>query len=66
MEFDIPEPQISRPLAGTCQHRWQNLETPFYQAQLCDLCKLYRYKAAQAADWEYRAPIPRVPTGENE
>ncbi len=63
MNFKFPEPAINKPLAGTCQHRWRKLESPFFQAQLCELCKLYRYKASQSADWEYRAPIPRVPVG---
>ena len=27
-------------------------------AQVCELCKLYRYKSNPTADWEYRAPIP--------
>ena len=27
-------------------------------AQVCELCRLFRYKAALTADWEYRAPIP--------
>jgi hypothetical protein len=61
MEFDFPKPQVTKPLAGTCHHRWLNLETPYYQAQVCEVCRLYRYKAAQAADLEYRAPIPRFP-----
>jgi hypothetical protein len=61
MNFNNPEAQATKPLAGTCHHRWKNLETPYYLAQLCELCKLYRYKAARAADWEYRAPIPRAP-----
>jgi len=32
-------------------------------AQVCAVCKLYRYKSSATADWEYRAPIPfgRVP-----
>ena len=51
---------MTKPLAGTCQHRWQKLESPFFQSQVCENCKLYRYKAAQSADWEYRAPIPRA------
>ncbi len=60
MNFEFPDPAVTKPLAGTCQHRWQKLESPLYQAQVCELCKLYRYKAAQSADWEYRAPIPRA------
>jgi hypothetical protein len=60
MRFDFSEPAVTKPLAGTCQHRWQKLESPFYQAQVCENCKLYRYKAGQSADWEYRAPIPRA------
>jgi hypothetical protein len=60
MNFESFDPAVNKPLAGTCQHRWQKLESPFFQAQVCELCKLYRYKAAQSADWEYRAPIPRA------
>lgn len=60
MNFEFTEPAATKPLAGTCQHRWQKLESPYFQAELCGTCKLYRYKAAQSADWEYRAPIPRA------
>jgi len=47
-----------KPLAGSCQHQWQNQESPFILAQVCSQCRLFRYKAALTADWEYRAPIP--------
>ncbi len=47
-----------KPLAGYCQHAWQPQESPYAIAQLCKYCKLFRYKATQTADWEYRAPIP--------
>jgi hypothetical protein len=47
-----------KPLAGTCHHQWQNQETPYAVAQLCAVCKLFRYKTSTTADWEYRAPIP--------
>jgi hypothetical protein len=55
-ESVVPEPQ--KPLAGMCQHQWRDQETPYVVAQLCDLCKLFRYKSSATADWEYRAPIP--------
>jgi hypothetical protein len=47
-----------KPLAGSCQHKWQNQESPYILAQVCALCRLFRYKPALTADWEYRAPIP--------
>jgi hypothetical protein len=47
-----------KPLAGSCAHQWQNQESPYILAQVCALCKLFRYKAGLTADWEYRAPIP--------
>ena len=47
-----------KPSAGSCLHQWQNQKTPYVLAQVCALCKLFRYKAALTADWEYRAPIP--------
>lgn len=47
-----------KPLAGSCQHKWKNQESPFLIAQVCPLCKLFRYKIGLTADWEYRAPIP--------
>lgn len=43
-----------------CEHKWLDQESPFLVAQVCNLCKLYRYKVAPSSDWEYRAPIPRV------
>lgn len=59
MEIDdsiLPERQ--KPLAGACHHIWQNQQGPFVVAQVCELCRLYRYKSSATADWEYRAPIP--------
>jgi hypothetical protein len=53
--MDIP---AVKPLAGSCQHQWQNQESPFILTQLCALCRLLRYKPGLTADWEYRAPIP--------
>jgi hypothetical protein len=47
-----------KPQAGSCQHQWQNQESPYLLAQVCPLCKLLRYKIGMTADWEYRAPIP--------
>jgi hypothetical protein len=47
-----------KPQAGNCKHEWQNQEGPFLVAQVCQLCKLFRYKTGLTADWEYRAPIP--------
>jgi len=55
------EPSVQppgKPLAGTCHHEWLDQETPYAVAQLCSLCKLFRYKTSTTADWEYRAPIP--------
>ncbi|HMD87429.1 MAG TPA: hypothetical protein VKO18_22295 [Terriglobia bacterium] len=52
----VPEPK--KPLAGACHHQWQNQGGPYVVAQVCELCKLYRYKSSATADWEYRAPIP--------
>ena len=51
-------PEATKPLAGTCHHRWQDQESPFVVAQVCSVCKLFRYKSGATADWEYRAPIP--------
>jgi len=51
-----------KPLAGSCTHVWQEQASPYVVAQVCVLCKLFRYKAALTADWEYRAPIPIVGT----
>lgn len=47
-----------KPLAGTCHHQWQDQGSPYAVAQLCAVCRLFRYKARATADWEYRAPIP--------
>jgi hypothetical protein len=47
-----------KPPAGSCQHKWQNQESPYMLAQVCSVCRLFRYKAGLTADWEYRAPIP--------
>jgi hypothetical protein len=57
---DIEIPVTDKPLAGTCQHEWQELKSPYLVAQICPYCRLFRYKAALGADWEFRAPIPRV------
>jgi hypothetical protein len=57
MEPNPPAVQ-KKPLAGECQHKWVNQESPYAAAQLCELCKLFRYKTGTTADWEYRAPIP--------
>jgi hypothetical protein len=51
-------PEQKKPLAGACHHQWQNQEAPYVVAQVCEVCKLYRYKCSPTADWEYRAPIP--------
>ncbi len=51
----LPE---GKPLAGNCAHRWRDQKSAYRVAQVCDLCKLFRYKTSLTADWEYRAPIP--------
>lgn len=51
-------PEQKKPLAGACRHQWQNQDGPYAVAQVCDVCKLFRYKSSTTADWEYRAPIP--------
>jgi hypothetical protein len=48
----------AKPFAGSCAHQWQNQRSQYILAQVCALCKLFRYKAGVTADWEYRAPIP--------
>jgi hypothetical protein len=58
MSIDGPQPESEKPLAGACAHEWVKTESPFSIAEVCKLCKLFRYKAAATADWEYRAPIP--------
>jgi len=60
------EPVQTKPLAGACQHQWQDQKSAYNVAQVCSLCKLFRYKAALTSDWEYRAPIPiaQAPPGE--
>lgn len=58
MKNDSDQPAEGKPLAGNCLHAWENLETSYVVAQVCKLCKLYRYKSSTTADWEYRAPIP--------
>lgn len=63
MNIKSDSPQAVKPLAGSCEHQWLNQESPFLIAQVCKLCKLYRYKVVQISDWEYRAPIPRVTYG---
>ena len=65
MKYDLPSEGNEKPFAGTCQHSWQDQEGPYFKAQFCVSCKLYRYKVRPQADWEYRAPIPiakRSPT----
>lgn len=56
-DFSLPAEE-EKPLAGYCQHVWQSQESPYLIAQLCQNCKLFRYKISLTADWEYRAPIP--------
>jgi hypothetical protein len=51
-------PVRERPLAGSCCHQWVDQESDYLVAQVCALCRLFRYKASVTADWEYRAPIP--------
>jgi len=51
-------PEQKKPLAGACHHQWQKQEGPYVVAQVCEICKLFRYKSGATADWEYRAPIP--------
>jgi hypothetical protein len=48
----------AKPLAGSCNHQWQDQESPYAVAQVCAICRLLRYKTSPTADWEYRAPIP--------
>jgi hypothetical protein len=50
--------EAEKPLAGACAHEWVKTESLFSIAEVCQLCKLFRYKAGATADWEYRAPIP--------
>ncbi len=57
MGTDETQPEAEKPLAGACAHEWVAAEAPFSIAEVCALCKLFRYKAAPTADWEYRAPI---------
>jgi hypothetical protein len=60
MDIRSDPPQTVKPLAGSCEHRWLDQESAFLVAQVCELCRLYRYRVAPVSDWEYRAPIPRV------
>jgi hypothetical protein len=53
------ESEHAKPLAGTCHHRWQKVDAPYETAEVCENCKLFRYRVARGADWEFRAPIPR-------
>ena len=55
---DPTEAYPAKPLAGSCLHDWRNQESHYVLAQVCSICKLFRYKAVVTADWEYRAPIP--------
>ncbi len=52
-----PDQGEPKPLAGACPHDWQDQKSQYLVAQICKLCKLYRYKTSKTADWEYRAPI---------
>ncbi len=52
------QPESEKPLAGACAHEWEQAQSPYAVAEVCRLCKLFRYKAGATADWEYRAPIP--------
>ncbi len=58
MKPEPPPEGEQKPLAGTCAHVWQDQKSQYLVAQVCKLCKLYRYKTSPTADWEYRAPIP--------
>lgn len=58
MQYDRNPEGEEKPLAGNCQHVWQDQESPYVVAQVCKFCRLYRYKSSATADWEYRAPIP--------
>ena len=58
MNQDPVNNETQKPLAGTCQHQWQKQPGPYAFAQVCAVCKLFRYKSSRTADWEYRAPIP--------
>ena len=58
MNKDVPPRQPTKPMAGTCHHDWQAQSTPYAVAELCTICRLFRYKTSLRADWEYRAPIP--------
>jgi hypothetical protein len=57
MSMDESQPGTEKPLAGACVHEWVKTESRFSIAEVCNLCKLLRYKAGATADWEYRAPI---------
>jgi len=57
-DFDPADDQPPKPLAGACHHKWQDQKAPYVVAQVCSVCKLFRYKSSRTADWEYRAPIP--------
>ena len=63
MNIKFDTPPIEKPLAGKCTHNWVDQESPFLVAQVCEHCRLYRYKVAPLSDWEYRAPIPRATYG---
>ncbi len=58
MQFESPPDGEPKPLAGHCAHVWHDQESHYLVEQICQLCKLYRYKSSATADWEYRAPIP--------
>lgn len=57
--IEDPQPNAQeKPLSGQCAHAWENTISRHAISQICKHCKLYRYKTALTADWEYRAPIP--------
>ncbi len=58
-----PQATEVKPLAGSCQHVWEDQKSPYVVAQVCKLCMHYRYMASQTSDWEYRAPIPYEKSG---
>lgn len=58
MDKDVAPSQPNKPLAGTCRHDWRAQVTTYTVAEVCPLCRLFRYKSSPTADWEYRAPIP--------
>ena len=64
MNRELPPPERGKQLAGTCHDQWEDQTSPYAVAQLCKICRLFRYKTSATADWEFRAPIPigRIPS----